>query len=126
MIVLDDNIISPCNGENVSVTGTIHEQITVVPSVLVAGLHFELLDVYSGTARGASSGASYRLHGTTHTQFDSPNFEALNATFSDRAHIAFTTNEPGLSFTFIVQGHLVDLPSGEEKVTRQFDSAECR
>ena len=125
-IPFDDSIVSPCNGETVRFTGTIVEQINIVPSELAGGLHFELHDVYSATGEGATSGSSFRVHGTTHTSFDSPNFEALHATFSDRAHIDFRTAAAGQSFGLTVQLHLVDLPSGEEKVTRQVESLECR
>ena len=125
-IPLDDSFVSPCDGETVHFTGTISEQITIVPSDLVGGLHFELTDLYSATGTGQTSGLSYRVHGTSQTSFDSPNFEALNATFSDRAYIDFTTNAAGRSFRLTVQLHLVDLPSGEEKVTRDVDTLECR
>ncbi len=124
-IAIDDEFINPCNGETVHVTGTIDEQVTIVPSELVGGLHFELQDVFSASGVGTTSGASYRAHGTTQTSFDSPNFEALNATFSDRARLDFIADSPGLSFRLIVDLHLVDLPSGEEKVTRDVESLEC-
>ena len=125
-LALEDEIVNPCNGEAVFFSATIQEKITVVPSELVGGLHFELHDLFFGTGTGVFPGASNRVHGNIQTSFDSPNFEALTATFSDRAHIDFTASAPGASFRLITQLHLVDLPSGEERVTRQIESEECR
>jgi hypothetical protein len=126
-----DTLVNPCNGETVQLAGTLVGQVNLVDTRehLDAGnaLHYEIHAVISETGTGLTTGATYTFHANYHEVFNSPTVAALNFTFSqqDRGHVNSTT--PGLSFgghSFI---HVVGLPSGEVKVTRE-DSGpdECR
>ena len=121
---LDDYIVNPCNGETIHVNGYVFEQINVV-DVGGGELHFEMHDVVHETGTGLATGASYRLHDVTQEGFNSPSVSASNLiyTYWDKYHVMSKT--PGLSFTGQVFIHVVVLPSGELKVTRELGSVEC-
>lgn len=123
--LVDDIMISPCNGESIHFTGSFVEQLTLVGPDAGA-THAELEDVFSGTGLGLTTGLSYSVQGAHHISFQSPTPEAFQTAYTERDRFSFNTSAPGLSFaaTFLV--HLVDLPSGEEKVTHEVESLECR
>jgi hypothetical protein len=128
---VEETLVNPCNGETVQLAGTLVGQINNVDTRehLDAGnaLHYEIHAVISETGIGLTTGATYSFHANYHEVFNSPTVEALNFTFSlqDRGHVNSTT--PRLSFGGHFFVHVVQLPSGEFKVTRQ-DSGpdECR
>jgi hypothetical protein len=88
-------------------------------------LHFEMHDVVHETGTGSATGASYQLHDVTQEGFNSPSVSASNLiyTYWDKYHVMSKT--PGLSFTGQVFIHVVVLPNGELKVTRELESVEC-
>jgi hypothetical protein len=121
---LDDSIVNPCNGEKIHVTGYVLEQINVV-DVGGGELHFEMHDVVHETGTGVATGASYRLHDVTQEGFNSPSGAARNLTYTFRDKYHVMSKTPGLSFTGQFFLHVVVLPSGELKVTRELGSVEC-
>jgi hypothetical protein len=118
---LDETYINPCNGETVHVIGTLVGLMNFVDD-----LHQEFHAVISETGTGLTTGASYTSHSTFHEEFNSPTEAAVNLTvsFRDAVHINSTTR--GLSFTLLNTFHLVQVPSGEFKVTKEVESATCR
>jgi hypothetical protein len=117
----DNYSINPCNGETVHFIGTITEQANVV-SVDDATLHIEVESQLSATATGLTTGTSYRVHATSGLSFNVPAVTAPNVTFTERDHFHFHSETPGLSFMGAFFVHIVALPSGEVKVTREVDS----
>ena len=124
--LVDDIMISPCNGESIHFTGSVVEQLTLVGPDGLGATHFDLEEVFSGTGLGLNTGLSYSVQGAHHISFQSPTPEAFQTAYTERDRFSFNTSTPGLSFdaTFLV--HLVDLPSGEEKVTHEVESLKCR
>ena len=87
----------------------------------------EVQALLSATGTGLTTGVSYRVHAISHVNFESPSPPVPNATFTELDHFDFHAATPGLSFRGAFFVHLVDLPSGEEKITREVDSeaGEC-
>src|SRR5262245_32779541 len=120
----EDNFgINPCNGETVHFIGTIAQQTNVV-SVDGGSLHVELAERLSLTGIGLTTGVSYRVDAVDHLSFNSPTVPAPNSTFTFRDHNLFRAETPGLSWKGAGFIHVVVLPSGELKVTREFESGD--
>ncbi len=117
----DNYSINPCNGETVHFIGTITEQTNVV-NVDDATLHIEVGSQLSATGSGLTTGTSYRVHATSGFSFNSPTVTAPNATFTERDRFHFHSETPGLSFMGAFFVHVVVLPRGEVRVTREVDS----
>lgn len=115
--------LNPCNGETVHFTGTITQQTTVV-SVDGGALHIELTERLSATGIGLTSGVAYRVTAGDGMTFNSPSGDALNATLTGRDRFHFQAETPGLSFTGASFIHVLALPNGELKITRQTDTSD--
>jgi len=122
-------LVSPCNGESITFTGTAQSQLTLVDTRenLDAGnsVHEEFQQHTIATGTGAESGATYTINDIFHEGFESPNPPAPHATFSAHGTTRVTSSIEGLSFL----GHSVFqavLPSGQEfKVTVSLDRLTC-
>jgi hypothetical protein len=126
---LDETIDSPCNGETIHLTGTLKDEATAVAPPPVSFDHFlhgEHNGVVSESGTGLTTGLAYDFHVTFQDLFNSPSVTAANFEFTSHATGRMTTATPGLSFTIRFQIHGIGLPSGEFKVTKEVDSAECR
>ena len=117
----DSYSINPCNGETVHFTGIITDQVNTV-AVGDATLHLEDQGTLSASGTGLSTGVSYRVHASSGVTFNFPNPTAANATFTERDHFHFHADTRGLDFMGAFFVHVVVLPSGEVKVTREVDS----
>ena len=121
---------NPCNGEMIAFSGEAISQETAVGTLedLEAGSarHFEYQSSLLATGTGPESGAVYTLNDTFHEGFNTPSASAPQATFSARAATRVRSDLPGLSWTIHFVYHVVTLPSGEFKVTRDVDSAQCK
>jgi hypothetical protein len=113
--------INPCNGETVHFTGIITEQVNTV-AVGDATLHLEVQDLFSASGTGLATAVSYRVHATSGVNFNSPTPTAPNAVFTERDHFHFHADTRGLDFMGAFFIHVIVLPSGEVKVTREVDS----
>ena len=116
---------SPCNGEDIHLTGTLKAEDTFV-GTNDGFLHHELQVVVSETGTGLTTGATYRSHDVNHESFNSPTPEAPNVTFSYNETYYFISPTPGLSFRGQFAFHFVALPSGNFKITRDVGSLECK
>jgi hypothetical protein len=114
-------LTSPCNGELIVISGEAISQVTEM-----VGLHFEYQSSLLATGTGPESGAVYTLNDTFHEGFNTPSVTASQFTFIQRSAARVTSDLPGLSFTVHLVFHGVSLPSGEFKVTRDVDGAECK
>jgi hypothetical protein len=118
----DNFAVNPCNGETVHFIGTITERVNRVGPDDGGTLHVEVQDLLSASGTGLTTGVSYRVDAVSHVNFESPSPPVPNATFTELDHFDFIVATPGLSFRGAFFVHLVDLPSGEEKVTREVDT----
>ena len=122
-IAITELDLNPCNGEQVQLAGTLVGQLHLVgPEDALANgdkLHERVHEVVSETGTGLTTGASYTLHATYSEGFNTPNFPAPNATFTELQKIRVTSSTPGLTYTAVAAFHLIGLPSGEIKVTRE-------
>ena len=113
--------VNPCNGEQITFTGTAESQVTVIDSRenLDAGnyLHREYQQHVQATGTGSETGATYTINDIFHESFNSPNIPAPHLTLGDHATTHVTSDLPGLSFKAHFVFHLV-VPSGKDfKVT---------
>jgi hypothetical protein len=115
---------SPCNGEDIHMTGTLSAEDTFYGTTDYF-LHHELQVVVSETGTGLTTGATYSSHDVNHESFNSPTLEAPNLTFTYGETYYFISPTRGLSFRGQFAFHFVALPSGEFKVTRDVGSLEC-
>ena len=120
--------VNPCNGEQITFTGTAKSQMTLVDTRehLDAGnfLHMEFQQHVQATGTGSETGATYTINDIFHESFDSPNPSA-HLTLSDHATTHVTSDLPGLSFKAHFVFHLV-VPSGTDlKVTTDLDWVKC-
>ena len=118
---LDETYVNPCNGETVHLTGTLVGLMNFVDD-----LHQEFHAVISETGTGLTTGAAYTSHSTFSEQFNTPTGPAVNFTASFRDAVHINSSTLGLSFTLLNTFHLVQVPSGEFKVTKDVESATCR
>jgi len=121
--------VNPCNGEQITFTGTVESQVTVIGSreMLDAGgfLHREYQQHVQATGAGSETGATYTINDIFHESFDFPNGSAPHVTLGDHATTHVTSDLPGLSFTAHFVFHLV-VPSGKDfKVTTDLDWVKC-
>jgi len=121
---------NPCNGEMIAFSGEAVSQETAVGTQegLDAGSprHFEYQSSLLATGTGPESGAVYTLNDTFHEGFNTSSASGPQAIFSARAATRVISDLPGLSWTIHFVYHVVTLPSGEFKVTRDVDSAQCK
>jgi hypothetical protein len=113
----DEIASSACLGEEtLTITGTLYEQFT---SVSVPGdpvpYHYELTDVYRGTAVG-SSGTTYKYVNTQHQTLSQPSLESAHWTFSFPAQILLIGNGGAPNRIVHFTTHTTVLPSGELQV----------
>ena len=123
-------IVNPCNGELIVLTGEARSQQTIVGprEALDAGfwLHMEHQEHLRAAGTGAETGATYTLNDIFHESFNSPNEAAPHATSSEQATGHVTSSLSGLSFDVRFGFHVV-VPSGKEfKVTRLVLSEVCK
>jgi hypothetical protein len=85
-------------------------------------LHIEDASRLTATGSGLTTGTSYRVHATSGVSFNTPATTVPNVTFTERDHFHFHSETPGLSFMGAFFVHIVVLPSGEVKVTREVDT----
>jgi hypothetical protein len=123
------DVVNPCNGEQITLTGTVESEMTVIGSreMLDAGnyLHIEFQQEVRATGTGSETGATYTFSDIFHEGFNSPNGPAPHYTISEIGSGRVTTDVPGLSFTahFVFQAVL---PSGKDfKVTTTLDRVTC-
>lgn len=121
---LDYIFISPCNGEEIHVTGTLSARETFLGTG--DGVHRALQVVTSETGIGLTTGATYQSHDENHEVFSAPTSESDFRTFTYHETFYFMTQTPGLSFRGKFLAHFVETPDGEGKVTRDVGSLECR
>lgn len=114
---LEETVISPCNAETILLTGSAQGQSTFVGDGSNL-LHYEIMYVVQETGIGQTTGARYVLRDVLHEGFDSPSEPAVNAVFTFREANHFITSVKGLSFTGVSALHVLRLPSGELKFTR--------
>jgi hypothetical protein len=126
----DFEIESPCNGELIVFSGENIYQLTLVDTRehLDAGfsVHSEFQSHTRATGTGPLSGAGYVINDIFHENFESPSPPAPQVTIMAHGTAHITSDLPGLSFVGHFAFHGVALPSGEFKVTRFLESAECR
>jgi hypothetical protein len=128
-IVTFSDAVNPCNGEQITFTGTAKSQMTLVDTRehLDAGnwLHMEFQQHVQATGTGSETGATYTINDIFHESFDSPNVPAPHLTLGDHATTHVTSDLPGLSFKAHFVFHLV-VPSGKDfKVTTDLDWVKC-
>ncbi|MEO6056384.1 MAG: hypothetical protein ABIQ49_06050 [Gemmatimonadales bacterium] len=121
--------VNPCNGEQITFTGTVESQVTVIGTrgMLDAGnyLHREYQQHVRATGTGSVTGATYTINDIFHESFNSPNVPAPHLTLGDHATTHVTSDLPGLSFKAHFVFHLV-VPSGKDfKVTTLLDRVTC-
>ncbi len=121
--------VNPCNGEQITFTGTVESQVTVIGTreMLDAGnhLHREYQQHVRATGTGSETGATYTMNDIFHESFDSPNVPAPHVTLSDHATTHVTSDLAGLSFKAHFVFHLV-VPSGKDfKVTTDLERVTC-
>jgi len=121
--------VNPCDGEQITFTGTVESQVTVIGSreMLDAGnyLHREYQQHVQATGTGSETGATYTINDIFHESFDWPNGSAPHLTLGDHATTHVTSDLPGLSFKAHFVFHLV-VPSGKDfKVTTTVDRVTC-
>lgn len=119
--------VNPCNGEQITFTGTAESQLTVIGSreMLDAGsfLHREYQQHVQATGTGSETGATYTINDIFHESFDTPN--GSHGALGDHATTHVTSDLPGLSFIAHFVFHLV-VPSGKDfKVTTDLDWVKC-
>ena len=123
-------IESPCKGELIAFSGENIYQLTLVDTRehLDAGfsVHAEFQSRTRATGTGPVSGAGYVINDIFHENFESPSPPAPQVTIMAHGTAHITSDLPGLSFVAHFAFHGVALPSGEFKVTRFLESAECR
>ncbi len=129
-VAVEEILVNPCNGELIQLSGTAVGQYTRVASreALDNGLslHTEIHYRISQTGTGLTTGASYSHRATYHEVDNSPTPTAVNAAFGFRDAFRVTSPTPGLSFTVRNTFHLVRVPSGDFKVTKDSGITECR
>lgn len=88
--------VNPCNGENVSFSGTIyfHEKTQVSSD---GRIHFVANNNFSVSGRGQSTGTTYNIHGNMHTNSKFPSFPI---TFRQRSMFVSTGYAPSFHATF--------------------------
>ncbi len=123
------DVVNPCNGEQIILTGTVRSEMTVVGSreMLDAGsyLHIEFQQQVRATGTGSATGATYIFSDIFHGGFNLPNGPAPHFTLSEIGSGRVTTAVPGLSFKAHSVVHGV-LPSGKDfKVTTTVDRVTC-
>jgi hypothetical protein len=111
---------SPCNGEVIAFSGEDVFQVTRV------GTHYELLAHTRSTGTGPVSGAHYTINDLYHENFQSPSPDAPQATFSYHGMLHVTSDLPGLNFDGHFLFHILALPSGEVRITRDIGGGECK
>jgi hypothetical protein len=116
---------SPCNGEDIHMTGTLSAEDTFVGTD-DGVFHHELQVVVKESGTGLTTGATYRSDDVNHEGFNSPTGDAANLTFTYNETYYFISPTPGLSFRGQFAFHYVGLPDGDFKVTRDVGSLECR
>lgn len=121
---LDYIFVSPCNGEDIHMTGTLKAEDTFLGTG--AGVHYELQVVTFETGTGLTTGATYRSHDVNHESWSAPTPESDFRTFTFSETFYFISQTPGLSFRGQFFTHFVELPSGKFKFTRDGGSLECR
>lgn len=121
---LDYIFVSPCNGEDIHVTGTLSAREMLLGTG--DGVHLVLQVVTSETGIGLTTGATYRSHDTNHETWSAPTPESDFRTATFHEMFYFITQEPGLSFSGQFFAHFVETPDGEGKVIRDVGSLECR
>jgi hypothetical protein len=121
---LDYIFVSPCNGEDIHVTGTLSAKETFLGTG--DGVHRELQVVTFETGLGLTTGATYRSHDVNHETFSAPTPESRFRTYTFHETYYFITQTPGLSFRGQFFTHFVETPNGDGKFTRDVGSLECR
>jgi hypothetical protein len=126
----EEDITNPCTGGLIHFTGEIKEQRTAVgPQELLdqgSSLHSEDQTLLTGTGTDPVTGATYSIHRTLHSGFNSPTLEALNLTITFQTTVRAVTSGPGENFLIRIQFHVTFLPNGEVKTVVEHESAECR
>jgi hypothetical protein len=127
---LDETIDNPCNGETIHLTGTLVAEATFVgkPEDLEIGMdnHDELLGMVTESGTGLTTGAAYEFRSSYHEVFNSPSDPAANAELTAHGTDRMTSSIPDLSFTVSFLVHVVWLPTGEFKVTKDVESTVCQ
>jgi hypothetical protein len=121
---LDYIFVSPCNGEDIHMTGTLRAEDTFLGTG--AGVHYELQVVTSETGTGLTTGATYRSDDVNHESWSAPTPESDFRTLTFTETFYFISRTAGLSFRGQYFTHFVEQPSGDFKVTRDVGSLECR
>jgi len=109
---------SACLGEEtLTITGTFYEEFM---SVSVPGdpspYHYELTDIYRGTAVG-SSGTVYKYVNTQHQTLSQPSLESTHWTFSFPTQILLIGKGAAPNRIIHFTTHTTVLPSGELQVS---------
>jgi hypothetical protein len=108
---------SVCLGEEtLTITGTLYEQFTALSVPGEAVYHYELTDVYRGTAVG-SSGTVYKYVNTQHQGLSQPSLESTHYTFSFPAQILLIGEGGAPNRIVHFTTHTTVLPSGELQVS---------
>src|SRR3954447_12311564 len=121
---LDYIFVSPCNGEDIHMTGTLSAEDTFLGTG--DGVHYELQVVTSEAGIGLTTGATYRSDDVNHESWSAPSPTSNFRTHTEHETFYFITRTPGLSFRGQYFTHFVGQPSGDFKITREVGSLECR
>ncbi|MBA3258298.1 MAG: hypothetical protein H0T68_02380 [Gemmatimonadales bacterium] len=112
--------VSACNGEVIAFSGEDTFQVTFL------GTHYEFLIHTRSTGTGPVSGAHYTINDIYHENFQSPRPGAPQGTFTYQGMFHVTSDLPGLNFDGHFLFHMVTLPSGEVKITRDIGYGVCK
>jgi hypothetical protein len=127
---LDETIVNPCNGETIHLTGTLVEQANYVdkPENLENGnsVHGEHQGRITESGIGLTTGAAYDFRSSFRELFNSPSVPAANFEFTFHGTDRMTSSIPGLSFSVTTLLHVIGLPTGELKVTKDVENTVCR
>ena len=121
---LDYIFVSPCNGEEIHMTGTLRAEDTFLGTG--DGVHYELQVVTSETGTGLTTGATYRSVDVNHESWSAPTPVADFRSYFFTETFYFISRTPGLSFRSQNLFHFVEQPSGDFKTTRDIGSLECK
>jgi hypothetical protein len=114
--------VNPCNGEEIVWSGVATYRIIEVDG----GEHSIFQSSAYSTGTGLESGATYTSHDVSHENFNTPSETAPQLEFFANTNARAISSVPELSFTAHFVNHVLVLPSGEFKVTRNVDRVECK
>jgi hypothetical protein len=123
------DVVSPCTGELVHITGQQDQQLTIVgpPDLIESGneTHIEQLETVTGTGTGIVSGTTYAIRDVFHVGFDSPSITATHGTFTSVETLHAIGAQQGQSFLIRFASHTTFLPSGEVNTTFDTQASKC-